>query len=293
MNIKEKKIGVLMGGISLEREISLKTGTAIYNSLKRSGYNCIKVDIKSNSIGNILKESFDIAFIALHGKFGEDGIIQGVLNFLNIPYTGTGVSGSAICMNKIFSKKLFRDSGIPTGDFSTNLNEKKLKFPLVVKPVSEGSTIGVYIVKTEDELEEAIEKAKEVSGDIFFEEYIEGREVTVGVLNGRVLPVVEIKPKSGFYDYKAKYEKGMTEYVVPANIDEETEEQLKYFSKKIYMEFQLKGAVRVDFIIKEKVPYTLEVNTIPGMTETSLLPKAANSIGISFDELVEEILRGV
>jgi D-alanine-D-alanine ligase len=292
MNWKSKKIGVLMGGCSSEREISLKTGNAIYNSLKRTGYNAVKVDIKSNSIEELLKNKFDVAYIALHGRYGEDGIIQGILEFLNIPYTGTGVTGSALCMDKVLSKRFFRELGVPTANFSTD-SPLDIDFPLVVKPVSEGSTIGVFIVNNKIELEEALENAKKVSDNLFFEEYIKGREVTVGVVNGKALPVVEIKPKSGFYDYKAKYEKGFTEYVVPAELENSIAEMLKNFSEKIYKNFNLKGAVRVDYIIRDATPYALEVNTIPGMTETSLLPKAANCAGISFDALVEEILRGI
>jgi len=294
MELKNKKIAVIMGGISSEREISLKTGEAIFQSLKRTGYNVIKIDIKNNSINTLTDNNFDIAFIALHGKYGEDGVIQGILDFLKIPYTGTGVTGSAISMDKVLSKRLFRELNIPTGNFfhSDNMKEN-LDFPVVVKPVAEGSTIGIYIVNNQEELKVAIKKSKAISDEIFFEEYIKGKEVTVGVVNGEVLPVVEIRPKSGFYDYQAKYSSGMTEYLVPAEIDRKTNEMLTLFSRKIYDTFKLKGAVRIDFIVRDNTPFALEVNTIPGMTETSLLPKAAKCAGISFDELVEKILRGI
>ncbi len=294
MELKNKKIAVIMGGISSEREISLKTGEAIFQSLKRTGYNVIKIDIKNNSINTLTDNNFDIAFIALHGKYGEDGVIQGILDFLKIPYTGTGVTGSAISMDKVLSKRLFRELNIPTGNFfhSDNMKEN-LDFPVVVKPVAEGSTIGIYIVNNQEELKVAIKKSKAISDEIFFEEYIKGKEVTVGVVNGEVLPVVEIRPKSGFYDYQAKYSSGMTDYLVPAEIDRKTNEMLTLFSRKIYDTFKLKGAVRIDFIVRDNTPFALEVNTIPGMTETSLLPKAAKCAGISFDELVEKILRGI
>ena len=294
MELKHKKIAVIMGGISSEREISLKTGEAIFQSLKRTGYNVIKIDIKNNSINTLTDNNFDIAFIALHGKYGEDGVIQGILDFLKIPYTGTGVTGSAISMDKVLSKRLFRELNIPTGNFfhSDNMKEN-LDFPVVVKPVAEGSTIGIYIVNNQEELKVAIKKSKAISDEIFFEEYIKGKEVTVGVVNGEVLPVVEIRPKSGFYDYQAKYSSGMTDYLVPAEIDRKTNEMLTLFSRKIYDTFKLKGAVRIDFIVRDNTPFALEVNTIPGMTETSLLPKAAKCAGISFDELVEKILRGI
>ncbi len=288
--MKDKIIGVLMGGISSEREISLKTGKAIFNALKRKGYNVKQLDINEKNLNIFLKEEFDIAFIALHGKYGEDGIIQGILEFAGIPYTGSGVTASAIAMDKVISKRLFQNIGVPTAKF-WNINEvDSLEFPLVVKPVNEGSTVGVFIVNSRDELNLYVEKARAVSSNLFFEEYIRGREVTVGVLNGRALPIVEIKPKKGFYDYESKYKKGMTEYIVPANLTEELNKKLKKFSERIYRAFNLKGAVRVDYIIRDNTCYALEVNTIPGMTETSLLPKAAKVAGLEFDDLVEKIL---
>jgi D-alanine-D-alanine ligase len=292
MKLKDKKIAVLMGGISSERDISLKTGEAIYNALIRKGYNSVKIDIKENSL-DFLKNRFDIAFIALHGKYGEDGVIQGILEFLKIPYTGTGVLGSSICMDKVLTKKLFQIYNIPTPEFSMNSDKLDMEFPVVIKPVAEGSTIGVYIAENMEQFKEGVLKARKISDNIFIEEFIKGREVTVGVVNGRVLPVIEIKPKKGFYDYEAKYNKGMTEYIVPAEINENIREELEKYSVSIYKNFKLKGAVRIDYIISDNIPYALEANTIPGMTETSLLPKAAKCIGLGFDDLVEEILRGI
>ncbi len=291
--MKDKVVAVLMGGISNERDISLKTGEAVFNALKRRGYNVVKIDINERSLAPFLSVKFDIAFIALHGNFGEDGTVQGVLEYMGIPYTGSKVLGSAISMNKVLSKKLFQREGIPTGKFWLKGDEGELQFPIVVKPVSEGSTIGVYIVKSKDELQSAVEKSMEVSEDIFFEEYLEGKEVTVSVLNGKALPVIEIRPNKGFYDYTAKYTKGMTEYIIPAQISERNRVLISEYSEKIFKVFNLDGACRVDFIIKDDSPYLLEVNTIPGMTETSLLPKAANHSGVTFEELVEKILLGV
>ena len=286
---KHKIIGVLMGGISSEREISLKTGEAIYSALKNRGYNVVKIDVKEDFLNKLYSFKFDIAYIALHGKYGEDGIIQGILEFAKIPYTGTSVMGSAVCMNKIISKRIFNSLGILTPDFWKNIDE--IKLPVVVKPVSEGSTIGISIVKDKSELDIAVKKAKKISNDIFFEQYIEGIEITVSVLCGKALPVIEIKPKKGFYDFESKYTKGMTEYIIPANISKDLENSVKKQSEIIFRELDCRGAIRVDYIVKDNKAFALEVNTIPGMTPTSLLPKAANYIGMSFEDVVEEILK--
>ena len=286
---KDKKIGVLMGGISSEREISIKTGEAIYNALIKRGYDAIKIDVNRNFIKEIFNYNIDIAFIALHGKYGEDGIIQGILEFAGIPYTGTSVMGSAVCMNKVITKRVFNSLGILTPKFW--LNREEIVFPVVVKPIAEGSTIGVSIVTDENELDNAIKNAMKYSNRIFFEEYIDGKEITVSVLCGKALPVIEIRPKKGFYDFESKYTKGMTEYIIPARIDKNLEREVKEESEMIFKEFDCKGAIRVDFIVKENKPYALEVNTIPGMTPTSLLPKAANYIGLTFEDVVEEILK--
>ena len=291
--MRNKKIAVLYGGISNEREVSLKTGAAIYNALIRKGYNVIKIDINERNLKFFTEINFDIAFLALHGTYGEDGIVQAILEFKGIPYTGSSFTASAIAMDKIISKRLFQNIGIPTASFWSIEEIDKIKFPVVVKPINEGSTVGVYIINEKDDFEKFFNKAKEISDNLFFEEYLKGREVTVSVLNGDALPVVEIKPKKGFYDYESKYKKGMTEYIVPADLPESITLKLKEYSEKIFKFFNLKGAVRVDYIIKEDICYALEVNTIPGMTETSLLPKAAKVAGINFDDLVEKILLNV
>ncbi len=288
--MKNKIVAVLMGGISNEREISIKTGTAIYNALKRKGYNVKKIDINEKNLKIFTDINFDVAFIALHGKYGEDGIVQAILEFANIPYTGSGFTASAIAMDKIISKRLFKDINVPTAKFWSLEQIDKIEFPVVLKPVDEGSTVGVFIIENKEELENYLFEAKKITNNLFFEEYLKGREVTVGVINGKALPVIEIKPKKGFYDYESKYNKGMTEYIVPAEISDELNKKLKKYSEDIFTTFNLKGAVRVDYIIKDNECYALEVNTIPGMTETSLLPKAAKVAGLEFDELVEQIL---
>jgi len=288
--MKNKIIAVLMGGVSNEREISLKTGTAIYHALIRKGYNAKTIDINEKNLKLFINDKFDIAFIALHGTYGEDGIVQAILEFSDIPYTGSGVTASALAMDKILSKRIFQNINVPTARFWTLDEIEKIEFPLVIKPTAEGSTVGVFIVNNKDNFQYYLKETQKISENIFFEEYISGREVTVSVLNGKALPVIEIKPKKGFYDYESKYQKGMTEYIVPADLPEEINNKLKEYSEKIFKVFNLKGAVRVDYIVKNNVCYALEVNTIPGMTETSLLPKAAKVIGIDFDTLVEKIL---
>jgi len=232
-NKKSLKIGVIAGGISSEREISLLTGKNIYDSLLRLGYNAIFID-PVDDFFNRLKE-INIAFLALHGKYGEDGIIQGLLEFARIPYTGSGILGSAIAINKILSKKIFQCENILTPDYLEvefknglelsglkKLLDKKIGYPVIVKPNTEGSTIGVSIVYDDSRLESAVNEALKYDTTVLIEKYIEGRELTVSIIGNEpiALPIIEIKPKSGFYDYEAKYTSGMTEYVVPADLDD-------------------------------------------------------------------------
>ncbi len=286
--MKDKKIGVLMGGISSEREISLKTGEAVYNALIKKGYNAVKIDVQKDFIFSLKDLNIDIAFITLHGKYGEDGIIQGILEFMGVPYTGTSVMGSSIAMNKIITKRIFKSLNIKTPIFW--MEKDKVKIPCVVKPVSEGSTLGISIVKDLKDLDKGIKNAKKFSDEIFFEEYIEGKEVTVSVLCGKALPVIEIRPEKGFYDYESKYTPGKTKYIIPAEIDSDLSKQIQQEAELIFKEIKSRGAIRVDYIIKKNNAYALEVNTIPGMTPTSLLPKAAEFIGLSFEDVVERIL---
>lgn len=291
---RESRIGVLMGGRSKEREISLKTGNAIYNALKRRGYDVEMIDC-DEQLPFVLKDrKIGVCFIALHGRYGEDGTVQGLLEVLRIPYTGSGVIGSAICMDKVFTKRLLESLGIPTPKYVVLEGDEIPNFPTpcVVKPAREGSTIGVSIVKERSLIKEAVLKALEYDRKVIIEEYVEGEEITVGIVNGKILPIVKIVPKTGFYDYEAKYTRGMTEYEVPAKITEETEDMARSFSKKIYDSFELSGCVRIDMMVKDNIPYVLDINTSPGMTETSLVPKAWQVSYGTFDDLVEEILLG-
>ena len=290
-----------MGGVSSEREISVESGNAILSALKEKGYNTLSIDVDRDIAQRITSEEIDIAFIALHGKWGEDGTIQGLLEIMGIPYTGSGVLASALAMNKPMTKRVLRFHNLLTPDFQITDNEKvregklkqdvRIKFPVVVKPVSEGSTIGVSFVENENGLPGAVEEAGKYSDKIIIEEFIHGPEITVGILNGRPLPVVEIIPRGGFYDYKSKYTKGMTDYIIPARLTDEELLNVQNIGLKTYEAIGCHGVARVDMILdSKKVPYILEINTIPGMTPISLIPKAAGHAGLTFNDLVEEIL---
>lgn len=295
-----------MGGTSEEREISLRGGRAIHKALLEKGYNAIAIDVNKDIVRRLMEEEIDVAFIALHGRYGEDGTIQGLLEVMGIPYTGSGVLASAMALDKVVAKKAFTFHGIPTPEWEVVSREwevgKQKGFspyptihippPVVVKPTSQGSTIGVTVVKEEGGLKAAFEEAWRYGDTVIVERCIEGREITVGILNGRALPIIEIRPKEGIYDYKAKYTPGMTEYIVPARLDERVEERVKEIALKAYQVLGCRGVARVDMILACETPYLLEVNTIPGMTELSLIPKAAASSGIGFSDLVEEILLG-
>jgi len=295
---REKRIGVIMGGTSMEREVSLKSGEAILKALKNLGYKAETVVVGKDALNEITEKKIDVAFLALHGGWGEDGRIQAVLEFMKIPYTGSGVVASALAMNKPKAKAVFIQSGIPTPKYCPAISEEfvfeemKFDLPLVVKPSSEGSTVGVSIVRKREEFKAALEKAKQYDDLPMVEEYIAGQELTCGVLDNEPLEVVEVVPRSGFYDYKAKYQPGQSEYKVPAPISKEVRERIQELSKKAYDSLHCKGGARVDFRLHpERGAFVLEINTIPGMTERSLLPMSAKAVGIGFEELVERILK--
>ncbi len=303
---KNKKIAVLMGGISSEREISIRSGENVYNALVHLGFNVTRIDVDANLPRRLVKDNVDVAVIMLHGKYGEDGTIQGVLEILGIPYTGCNVLSSAIGMNKILTKKVMKASGIPTADYvvldSSNpeLSFKnileRIGLPVVLKPISEGSSVGVEIIRDEDSLKGKIRNYLRRHPESFAEKMIEGTEVTVGVIGDNkyceVLPIMELKPKKEFYDYEAKYTKGMTEFIIPAEISKDQEVMVIEYSKRLFQELECTGVVRFDAIISREdgLPYFLEVNTIPGMTETSDIPAMAKAAGMSFEEVVLKIL---
>ncbi len=296
--VKQLKIGVLMGGLSAEREISLKTGKAVLSSLQNQGYRAIGLDVDKHIALALSKEEIELAFIALHGPLGEDGSIQGLLEVMGIPYTGSGVLASALGMNKIVSKKVCLYHGIAVPEFailsrgaSVSDIPKGLKPPVVVKPSSQGSSVGVSIVRRTDELDQAVENAFKFDNDILIERFIEGKEVHVGVLGDRALGGIEILPETDFYDYTAKYTPGMSKHIFPAPLEPQVYERLLELALNAHQVLGCRGYSRVDFLIaEEKDPYLLEVNTLPGMTPTSLMPEIAQGVGISFDELIGEIL---
>jgi D-alanine-D-alanine ligase len=298
--LKEKKIAVLMGGISAERKISLRTGRAVLGALQQGGYLALGVDVDRNLASRLIEERIEVAFIALHGRFGEDGTVQGLLEMLEIPYTGSGVLASGIAMDKVTTKKILLYHNIPTPAFEVfRRGEDPLAllarcghFPLVVKPAREGSTIGVSIAQDAVELRKGLDVALGFDNLILVEDYIRGKEITVGVLNGEALPIIQVVPKGGFYDFDAKYTAGQTDYILPAPLEKTLYERIQKAAVVTYQALGCAGAARVDFMVRESEFYCLEVNTIPGMTETSLLPKAAFEAGISFGELVQRILEG-
>lgn len=297
--VKDKRIAVLLGGLSAERDVSLRTGRAVLNSLLNEGYQAIAIDAGRDLAARLREERIEVAFIALHGRFGEDGTVQGLLEMMGIPYTGSGVLASSLAMDKVMTKKVLLYHGLPTpvfevvngsGDMQQFLARER-SYPRVVKPSREGSTIGVSIVRSQAELATALTVANKYDDSILVEEYIAGQEVTVGVLNGKALPVIQVVPKGGFYDYQSKYTAGQTEYLLPAPIPADIYSRVQEASVAACLALGCRGAARVDFMIRGTEIFCLEVNTIPGMTETSLLPKAAGKAGMSFTQLVLEILQ--
>ncbi len=303
---KGKRIGVLCGGTSTEREVSIRSGKMVFSALKKLGLNAKLIIVEADFIGEILKEKMDIAFLIFHGKPGEDGKIQGFLDLLGIPYTGSGVIASACGMNKFISKKLFIASGIPTppGVFIYNYENieekmkeiKKMGLPVILKPKDEGSSIGVEIVKEEKYLKEKILEKRKIYKDILVEKYIKGKIVTTGILgtgkDAFALPVLELRPvRREFYDYTAKYTKGETEFIIPAELPEDVYKKLQEYSLMAHRVLECKGFSRVDGVVSEKNEiFILEVNTLPGMTELSDLPAEAKKAGLCYEDLVLFIL---
>ena len=293
-----KRIAVLMGGQSAEHEISIRSGRAVWTALIRKGYDAIPLEVDSSVVGRLREVRGQIAFIALHGPGGEDGTIQGMLEVLRMPYTGSGVQACAVAMDKAMTKILLEQSGVPVprGFVREQRDRRKplpggFKLPLVVKPVSQGSTLGITIVRKPRDLQKALDAAFAYGPAALIEEYIDGRELTVGILNDKPLPVVEIIPRGGFYDFAAKYTPGATVYKAPAPLPSRTAKLLQALALQAHRRFGCQGATRVDFRLNRKgSPFLLELNTVPGMTETSLLPMAAKAARLSYEDMVEAIL---
>ncbi len=294
--LSDKRVGVLLGGVSCEREISLKTGASVLKALKDAGYEAVAIDSGRDLFTRISREGVDVAFIALHGGCGEDGSVQGGLEVMGIPYTGSGVLASAIAMDKISAKKIFSINSIPTPAFSLASMAGGLDglgFPIVVKPSAGGSTLGLSLVKDPSGLSEALETARGFGGAVLMEEYVTGREVSVSILDKRIFPVVEILKEGELYDYSAKYSSGGARFKVPADMEETLLKKVSDVALKSYAALGCRGAARVDIIVdNDGNPFVLEVNTSPGLTERSLLPMAAASAGLTYRDLVVEMLEG-
>ena len=302
---KNAKIAVLCGGMSSEREVSLRSGKNVHAALLRLGYKNAKiVDVSPNIINDL--SDFEYAYNTLHGKYGEDGCIQGILEILKIPYTGCGVMSSAICMNKEYTKRVLstcRDIPLIKSVFVHKGDDiqqavKDLKYPLITKPVSEGSSFGMTKVNKPNELENAYKEAIKYNDDVLIEEFIDGFFVTVGVLGqtGKefATEILEIRTKTEWYDFDAKYTKGLSEFIVPATgLSKDATEKVKDIAIKAHQTAGCSGVSRVDFMIKDDEPYFLEINTNPGMTDTSDLPAQASVCGIDYDNLVLMILNSV
>lgn len=300
---KSAKIAVLAGGMSSEAEISKRSGKGCFDALKRLGYVNAELVVVDENIAQTLKNGkFDYAYNALHGKYGEDGCIQGVLEILQIPYTGCGVMSSSVCMNKEYTKRILstcKDIPLIKSVFVKKGEDvvektKDLNYPLITKPVNEGSSFGMTKVNSPDELESAYLDAIKYNDDVLIEEYLVGKAATVGVIGDGaeriVTEILEMRPKHEWYDYECKYTKGMTEFVLPAEISKEMTEKVKKIALKAFEAAGCSGVSRVDFHIVDDVPYVLEINTSPGMTETSDLPAQAAAMGIDYANLVQLIL---
>ncbi|MBO3659740.1 D-alanine--D-alanine ligase [Acinetobacter variabilis] len=292
------KVAVLLGGKSAEREVSLDSGTAVLEALVRSGVNAEAFDPQERSVTELV--NYDRAFVVLHGRGGEDGQIQGALEWLNIPYTGTGVQGSAIGMDKVKTKQVWQGSELPTAPYrivTKNSNAQEivsaLDLPLIIKPVHEGSSIGMSKVEKVEDFADAIAKATEHDAVVMAEKWITGREFTIVILNGQALPVIRLQPPEdvAFYDYEAKYQRNDVEYGIPCGLSESEEKELQALALRAFQAVGASGWGRIDAMQDEQGKFwLLEVNTVPGMTSHSLVPKAAAAVGYSFDALCVAIL---
>lgn len=300
---KDAKIAVLCGGMSSEAEVSRRSGKGCFDALQRLGFkNSELVEVDENISENLKKGHYDYAFNALHGKYGEDGCVQGILEILHIPYTGCGVMASSMCMNKEYTKRILstcpdipmaKSAFVRKGDDVLE-KTKDLTYPLFTKPVCEGSSFGMTKVDRKEDLKAAYEVALKYNDDVLVEEFIDGFFVTVGVLekDGKAFAteILEIRPKNEWYDFEAKYSQGMSEFICPANLSKEVTERVKEVAVKAFETAGCRSVSRIDFMMKDDIPYLLEINTSPGMTTVSDLPAQAKAMGIDYDHLVLTIL---
>ena len=302
---KNSKIAVLCGGLSNEREVSLRSGRNVFKALVELGYKDVTMVDVDRDISSVLSDlKVEYAINMLHGRYGEDGCIQGVLEFLGIKYSGCKVKSSAICMDKISTKRVLKSMNMPlikdVNVTKDNYREKikELNFPVIIKPANEGSSIGMTKVDSVDELDSAIETALKCDKEILIEEYLQGQSATVGVLERMVedkreifaTPILEFRTKTAWYDYEAKYTKGLTEFILPASFNEELTKKIQELAISAHKACSCKGVSRVDFLVANNIPYILEINTNPGMTDTSDLPAQCANMGIGYNELVDIIL---
>lgn len=292
------KVAVLLGGMSAEREVSLNSGAAVMKALTQKGVNAVAIDANYDTLKQLQDEQFDRVFIVLHGRWGEDGVIQGALESINLPYTGCGVAASAIAMNKVITKQIWQASGLPTAKsivaqkpIDLDSVNDQLGFPVFVKPALEGSSVGISRVDKAEQLLPAFELAQQQDGGVLIEQFINGPELTVGILNGQSLPVIRIEASNDFYDYEAKYQSNETQYHCPAGLSVNLEKEVQALALKAFNAVGAKGWGRVDIMLDDQHnPYLIELNTVPGMTDHSLVPMAAKQAGLSFDELCWLIL---
>ena len=291
------RVGVLMGGQSAEREISLKSGNQIHTALTRAGIEAVAMLWEDDVLETLSSARIDRIFIALHGRGGEDGHLQGMLDLMKIPYTGSGVLGSALAMDKIRCKQLWHSLGIPTPHFATvkraaqTLRDDVPNFPVMVKPAREGSSIGITKVNGKSELNDAIRKASKYDDDVLIEQWIAGEEYTLSILGDETLPIIKLETPHEFYDFEAKYHADTTNYLCPCGLDEKIEQQFAALGLRAFEAVGASGWGRIDFMVDDaQRPWMIEVNTVPGMTDHSLVPMAAAAAGITFDELVVRIL---
>jgi len=295
-----RKVAVLMGGWSAEREVSLNSGAAVLNALTKQGINAVGVDVDRDICKRLKEADFSHVFNVMHGRGGEDGVVQGVLELLKIPYTGSGVLGSALAMDKLRCKQIWQALELTTPEYKELKSVKdcemaieQLGLPMMVKPVLEGSSIGISKVNARDEMIPAWELAKKSGGTIIAEKFIQGEEYTAAILGDRVLPMIRLHTDNDFYDYQAKYVSNDTQYIYPCGLSENHEAELSSMMMHAFKAVMAEGWGRVDFMLDgENQPWLIEVNTVPGMTDHSLVPMAAKHAGISFESLVLKILQG-
>ncbi|HZE59714.1 MAG TPA: D-alanine--D-alanine ligase [Burkholderiales bacterium] len=298
--MKFGKVAVLLGGKSAEREVSLKSGSMVLKALRAKGVDAHPFDPKEKDFAALEKERFERVFIALHGRFGEDGTVQGILEWLGIPYTGSGVLASALAMDKLRTKRIWAAEGLPTAPHAVLTQQSNIKsvsrtlgLPLFVKPAREGSSVGMSKVQRAADLEEAFALAVNYDAVVIAEKFIDGPELTVAILGERVLPVIRIETPREFYDYEAKYIANDTRYLIPCGVSKAKEAQIQALCLKAFKALGCRGWGRVDLMLDRRgKPYLLEVNTAPGMTDHSLVPMAARAVGISYEELCVRILEG-